>query len=89
VSLGASRWPPQILIRYDESPSNASRERATGEKVDAFRAGGLCSFAYFNSSPNHPNILVVGGGAAKDRLGSFREELMSLGIPRAKILPLE
>jgi hypothetical protein len=79
----------RLLIIYDESVSIADRERATGEKLDGLRAAGLSAFAYFNSSPNHPNILVVAGNAGSERLRRFRAELLTMGVPKAKLLPFE
>ncbi len=50
-----------VLMIYDESVNMADREKATGEKLDALQAEPLrlSAFAYFNSSPNHPNVLFV------------------------------
>jgi hypothetical protein len=78
-----------LLLIYDESVSIAHRERATSEKLDGLGTTGLSVFAYFNSSPNHPNILAVSGGNGRQRLRQFREELVTIGIPRAKLLPQE
>jgi hypothetical protein len=81
----------RILMIYDESVNMADREKATGEKLDALQAEPLklCAFAYFNSSPNHPNLLFVANESGCSRLLELRGELVRVGIPNAKLLPAQ
>ena len=77
----------RLLVVYDESVDRADRERVTVEKLDALRTAGLAAFAYFNESPNHPNILAVTQHAG-ERLARFRAELTDVGgISAARLLP--
>ncbi|HEX4054677.1 MAG TPA: hypothetical protein VHX86_10470 [Tepidisphaeraceae bacterium] len=77
-----------LFLAFDESLSNADRETGIGEKIDALTAMGMTAFAYFNSSPNQPSILIMGGEAGKHRVHALRPELLALGIPSQKIRPL-
>jgi hypothetical protein len=79
----------RVLMIYDESVNMADREKATGEKLDALQAEPLrmFAFAYFNSSPNHPNVLFIANELGRSRLDAIRGELVRVGIPNTKLLP--
>jgi hypothetical protein len=69
--------------------NTADREKTTGEKLDTLQAEPLrlSAFAYFNSSPNHPNVLFVANESGRSRLDGIRAELVRVGIPTTKLLP--
>ncbi len=79
----------RMLMVYDESVNMADREKATGEKLDSLEAEPLklSAFAYFNSSPNHPNVLFIANESGRSRLDGIRAELVRVGIPNTKLLP--
>jgi len=81
----------RILMIYDESVNMADREKATGEKLDALQAEPLklCTFAYFNSSPNHPNVVFTANESGRSRLVAIRAEMVRVGIPSTKLLPAQ
>lgn len=81
----------RVLMVYDESVNMANREKATGEKLDALHGDPwrLFAFAYFNSSPNHPNVLVVANSSGHSRLDAIRRKLLGSGLPPTRLLPLQ
>jgi hypothetical protein len=81
----------RVLMIYDESVNVADREKATGEKLDMLQAEPfqLSAFAYFNSSPNHPNVVFIANESGRSRLTGIRGELLRVGIPGTKLLPPE
>ncbi|HKH49319.1 MAG TPA: hypothetical protein VKM72_32020 [Thermoanaerobaculia bacterium] len=81
----------RILMIYDEAVNMADRESATGEKMDALQASPyyLAAFTYFNSSPNHPNVVCVTNPAGKSRLSKLRSELNRCGIPLNRLVVCE
>jgi len=88
IALLLPQQESRILMIYDESVNMADRERATREKIDALRSAkyGLHTFAYFNASPNNPNVLFVASGAGRQRIQSLMAELENAGIPKSRLL---
>lgn len=81
----------RILMIYDESLDMSDRGRATSKKLDALQTAPyhLAAFAYFNSSPNHPNIVCVANQAGRERLAAFRAALERHGVPSARLMVCE
>lgn len=67
----------------------ADRYRATSEKLDTLQSDplALCAFAYFNASPNHPNMMFLTNKSGEHRLSQLRCFLTDSGIPPERLLP--
>jgi hypothetical protein len=78
----------RILMIYDESVDMADRKEATAKKLVVLQEHprNLFAFAYFNLSPNHPNVMFITNKEGRSRLAILREEIVNAGIPDGKLV---